>query len=95
MSGSLVNAGLVDEVSALILPLIDGRGGHPASFEYIPRAPSQLSCTECGVNLHPDSLKRHIARKHAASARRAGIRVVPPPGIAMDSAGNIPSIAGA
>jgi riboflavin biosynthesis pyrimidine reductase len=33
VSGSFVNAGLVDEVSVLILPLIDGRGHHPASFE--------------------------------------------------------------
>ena len=33
VSGSFVNAGLVDEVSVLILPLIDGRGDHPASFE--------------------------------------------------------------
>lgn len=33
VSGSFVNAGLVDELSMLILPLIDGRGEHPASFE--------------------------------------------------------------
>lgn len=33
VSGSFVNAGLVDEVSVVILPLIDGRGDHPASFE--------------------------------------------------------------
>jgi riboflavin biosynthesis pyrimidine reductase len=33
VSGSFLNAGLVDEVSVLILPLIDGRGEHPASFE--------------------------------------------------------------
>lgn len=33
VSGSFVNAGLVDEVSVLILPLIDGRAEHPASFE--------------------------------------------------------------
>lgn len=33
VSGSFLNAGLVDEVSVLILPLIDGRGDHPASFE--------------------------------------------------------------
>lgn len=33
VSGAFVNAGLVDEVSVLILPLIDGRGEHPASFE--------------------------------------------------------------
>jgi riboflavin biosynthesis pyrimidine reductase len=33
VSGSFVAAGLVDEVSVLILPLVDGRGEHPASFE--------------------------------------------------------------
>ena len=33
VSGSFLNAGLIDEVSVLILPLIDGRGDHPASFE--------------------------------------------------------------
>lgn len=33
VSGSFVDAGLVDEVSVLILPLVDGRGDHPASFE--------------------------------------------------------------
>jgi len=38
ISGSFVNAGLVDEVSVLILPLVDGRGAHPASFEISPSA---------------------------------------------------------
>jgi riboflavin biosynthesis pyrimidine reductase len=33
VSGSFVQAGLVDEVSVVILPLVDGRGEHPASFE--------------------------------------------------------------
>ncbi len=33
VSGAFVNAGLVDEVSVLILPLVDGRPGHPSSFE--------------------------------------------------------------
>lgn len=37
VSGSFLNAGLVDEVSVLILPLVDGRGEHPASFE-VPSA---------------------------------------------------------
>jgi riboflavin biosynthesis pyrimidine reductase len=36
ISGSFVNAGLVDEISVLLLPLVDGRGDHPASFE-IPK----------------------------------------------------------
>jgi riboflavin biosynthesis pyrimidine reductase len=38
VSGSFVNAGLVDEISVLMLPLIDGRGEHPASFEVSPSA---------------------------------------------------------
>lgn len=33
VSGSFVAAGLVDEISVLIIPLVDGRGAHPASFE--------------------------------------------------------------
>jgi riboflavin biosynthesis pyrimidine reductase len=33
VSGAFVNAGLVDEVSILILPLVDGRTDHPSSFE--------------------------------------------------------------
>lgn len=43
VSGSFVNAGLVDEVSVLILPLIDGRGAHPASFEVAGEAWTQPS----------------------------------------------------
>lgn len=52
ISGSFVNAGLVDEVSVLILPLVDGRGEHPASFE-IPmsawKAPTYLALTSAQV----------------------------------------------
>jgi riboflavin biosynthesis pyrimidine reductase len=33
VSGAFVNAGIVDEVSVLILPLVDGRSEHPSSFE--------------------------------------------------------------
>ncbi|MFL9900827.1 dihydrofolate reductase family protein [Paraburkholderia fungorum] len=33
VSGAFVNAGLVDEISVLILPLVDGRSEHPSSFE--------------------------------------------------------------
>jgi riboflavin biosynthesis pyrimidine reductase len=33
VSGAFVNAGLVDEVSVLIMPLVDGRDEHPSSFE--------------------------------------------------------------
>ncbi|RAU45542.1 MULTISPECIES: dihydrofolate reductase family protein [unclassified Pseudomonas] len=43
VSGSFVNAGLVDEVSVLVLPLIDGRGEHPASFEVSPQAWQQAA----------------------------------------------------
>lgn len=48
VSGSFLNAGLVDEVSVLILPLVDGRGEHPASFEVSPTAwkqPAYLKLT--------------------------------------------------
>jgi riboflavin biosynthesis pyrimidine reductase len=52
VSGSFVNAGLVDEISVLLLPLVDGRGEHPASFE-VPSgtwtAPTYLSLTSAEV----------------------------------------------
>ena len=38
VSGSFVAAGLVDEISVLIIPLVDGRGAHPASFEIAEQA---------------------------------------------------------
>ena len=45
VSGAFVNSGLADEVSVLILPLVDGRSAHPSSFE-VPmeqwRAPAYL-----------------------------------------------------
>ncbi|WP_110948083.1 RibD family protein [Pseudomonas bohemica] len=52
VSGSFVNAGLVDEVSVLILPLVDGRGDHPASFEVSADAwkqPAHLALTSAEV----------------------------------------------
>jgi riboflavin biosynthesis pyrimidine reductase len=52
VSGSFVNAGLVDEVSVLILPLVDGRGEHPASFEIAKEAwttPSYLTLASADV----------------------------------------------
>ncbi|TDV72754.1 dihydrofolate reductase family protein [Pseudomonas sp. LP_7_YM] len=52
VSGSFVNAGLVDEVSVLILPLIDGRGEHPASFEVPAQAwkqPAHLTLSSAEV----------------------------------------------
>ena len=45
---SFVNAGLVDEVSVLILPLVDGRSEHPSSFEVAMekwQAPAYLKLT--------------------------------------------------
>ncbi|MCY1423816.1 hypothetical protein D9M71_395420 [compost metagenome] len=52
ISGSFVHAGLVDEVSVLILPLVDGRGEHPASFEVSPgvwKQPSHLILSSAEV----------------------------------------------
>ena len=52
VSGSFVAAGLVDEVSVLILPLIDGRGAHPASFEVAAdswKQPAYLSLASAEV----------------------------------------------
>lgn len=52
VSGAFVNAGLVDEVSVLILPLVDGRGDHPASFEVPASAwkqPTHLSLSSADV----------------------------------------------
>ena len=48
VSGAFVNAGLVDEVSVLILPLVDGRSAHPSSFEVAMdkwQAPAYLKLT--------------------------------------------------
>ena len=52
VSGSFLNAGLVDELSVLILPLVDGRGEHPASFEIAKeawKAPTYLSLSSAAV----------------------------------------------
>jgi riboflavin biosynthesis pyrimidine reductase len=52
VSGSFVAAGLVDEVSVLLLPLIDGRGEHPASFEIAPaiwKQPAHLTLQSAQV----------------------------------------------
>jgi riboflavin biosynthesis pyrimidine reductase len=38
VSGAFVHAGLVDEVSVLILPLVDARADHPVSFEVAMKA---------------------------------------------------------
>ena len=52
VAGSFVDAGLVDEISVLILPIVDGRGEHPASFEIRKeawKAPAYLSLTSAEV----------------------------------------------
>ncbi|MBF7142242.1 MULTISPECIES: dihydrofolate reductase family protein [Pseudomonas] len=52
VSGSFVAAGLVDEVSVAILPLVDGRGEHPASFEVPSKAwkqPTHLTLVSAEV----------------------------------------------
>ncbi|WP_268800864.1 RibD family protein [Pseudomonas huanghezhanensis] len=52
VSGSFVAAGLVDEVSVLLLPLVDGRGDHPASFEIAPetwKQPAHLTLDSAEV----------------------------------------------
>ena len=52
VSGSFLNAGLVDEVSVLLLPLVDGRGEHPPSFEVSAQAwrqPAYLKLTSAEV----------------------------------------------
>jgi riboflavin biosynthesis pyrimidine reductase len=55
VSGAFVNAGLVDEVSVLILPLVDGRSEHPSSFEVSMdnwRAPAYLKLTSVEKTKH-------------------------------------------
>ncbi|TDY20987.1 riboflavin biosynthesis pyrimidine reductase [Paraburkholderia sp. BL6665CI2N2] len=55
VSGAFVNAGLVDEVSVLILPLVDGRSEHPSSFEVAMekwRAPAYLKLTSVEQKEH-------------------------------------------
>ncbi len=53
--GAFVNAGLVDEFSVVILPLVDGRGAHPASFEIEAqawRAPAYLKLNSVEKTAH-------------------------------------------
>lgn len=52
VSGAFVAAGLVDEFSVLLLPLVDGRGEHPASFEIAAdrwQAPAYLQLASAEV----------------------------------------------
>jgi riboflavin biosynthesis pyrimidine reductase len=44
INGSLLNAGLIDELSLLVLPLADGTAGTPTAFEvgnYLPKEPAR------------------------------------------------------
>lgn len=55
VSGAFVNAGLVDEVSVLILPLVDARSEHPSSFEVAMdkwQAPAYLKLTSVEKTQH-------------------------------------------
>jgi riboflavin biosynthesis pyrimidine reductase len=64
-SGSFLNAGLVDEVSVLLLPLIDGRGEHPASFEVSAGAwkqPAYLKLTSAEVQEDGGVWLRYLPR---------------------------------
>jgi riboflavin biosynthesis pyrimidine reductase len=65
VSGSFLNAGLVDEVSVLLLPLIDGRGEHPASFEVSADAwkqPAYLKLTSAEVQEDGGVWLRYLPR---------------------------------
>lgn len=57
VSGAFVEAGLVDEVSVIIQPLIDGRGKHPASFEFSG----------------PDSQPAHLTLKSVEQLREGAV----------------------
>jgi riboflavin biosynthesis pyrimidine reductase len=55
VSGAFVNAGLVDEVSVLIVPIVDGRDAHPSSFEVAMdtwHAPAYLKLTSAETIEH-------------------------------------------
>ena len=44
INGSILNAGLVDELSLLVLPLVDGTINSPSTFEvadYLPKKSAQ------------------------------------------------------
>ncbi|SAK54295.1 2,5-diamino-6-ribosylamino-4(3H)-pyrimidinone 5'-phosphate reductase [Caballeronia arationis] len=65
VSGAFVHAGLVDEVSVLILPLVDGRDEHPSSFE-VPmqqwKAPSYLKLASVEKTEHDAVWLRYTKR---------------------------------
>jgi riboflavin biosynthesis pyrimidine reductase len=43
VNGSVLNAGLVDEISMLIIPIADGAKTSPASFEITPDLPKKAA----------------------------------------------------
>jgi riboflavin biosynthesis pyrimidine reductase len=62
VSGTFVNAGLVDEVSVLVLPLVDGRSAHPSSFEVAMdkwQAPAYLKLTSVERKEHDATWLRY------------------------------------
>lgn len=64
VSGAFVNAGLVDEVSVLMLPLVDGRDGHPSSFEVAMSAwkkPAYLTLSSVEQVAHDGVWLRYMA----------------------------------
>ncbi|CAN7606091.1 dihydrofolate reductase family protein [Caballeronia sp. LjRoot34] len=65
VSGAFVNAGLVDEVSVLIMPLVDGRSEHPSSFEVAMdawKSPAYLALTSVEQVAH-DAVWLRYTRK--------------------------------
>ncbi|SAL12268.1 dihydrofolate reductase family protein [Caballeronia telluris] len=65
VSGAFVQAGLVDEVSVLILPLVDGRDEHPSSFEVAMqqwKAPSYLKLASVERTEHDAVWLRYTKR---------------------------------
>jgi riboflavin biosynthesis pyrimidine reductase len=65
VSGAFVNAGLVDEVSVLILPLVDGRSEHPSSFEVAMdawKSPAYLALASV-EQVAPDAVWLRYTRK--------------------------------
>lgn len=64
--GTFVNAGLVDEVSVLILPLVDGRTEHPSSFEVAMsawKAPAYLKLISVEKTEHDGVWLRYSKRE--------------------------------
>ncbi|WP_144109862.1 dihydrofolate reductase family protein [Paraburkholderia sp. BCC1886] len=66
VSGTFVNAGLVDEVSVLILPLVDARSEHPSSFEVAMdkwQAPAYLKLASVEKTEHDGVWLRYTSKR--------------------------------